>query len=208
MALKSSREGLRKELVDYLGNLIIDDNLKNEIIKLIGANFVTNDSLNNSVNSLETQITTESSERINADTILQNNINAESTARQEAISTIESLINNGTLKTDLLWTNASPKGEFASQTINLDLSQYKAVIIQATWLVTWTLDKTSIVEFMLLKNEQYLLNGAFNTLAMRKVIVGESNIQFDNAYYFTSLNSDNTTSLNELLVPKRIYGVR
>ena len=32
MALKSSREGLRKELVDYLGNIIIDDNLKQNII--------------------------------------------------------------------------------------------------------------------------------------------------------------------------------
>ena len=32
MALKSNREGLRKELVDYLGNLIIDENLKKEIL--------------------------------------------------------------------------------------------------------------------------------------------------------------------------------
>lgn len=99
MALKSSREGLRKELVDYLGNLIIDDNLKNEIIELIGANFVTNDSLNNTVNSLETQITTESSERVNADTILQNNINAEALARESADTNLSGIKAN---KSDVL----------------------------------------------------------------------------------------------------------
>ena len=35
MALKSNREGLRKELVDYLGNLIIDENLKKNILNSI-----------------------------------------------------------------------------------------------------------------------------------------------------------------------------
>ena len=51
MALKSSREGLRKELVDYLGNIIIDDNLRNEIIKVVGDTFVTSESLNEAVNN-------------------------------------------------------------------------------------------------------------------------------------------------------------
>ena len=94
MALKSSREGLRKELVDYLGNLIIDDNLRNEIIKLIGDNFVTSESLNEAVNNLIMQITTESGERIEADDTLQNNINTETTAREQAISTLEETISN------------------------------------------------------------------------------------------------------------------
>ena len=35
MALKSNREGLRKESVDYLGNLIIDENLKEKIFNSI-----------------------------------------------------------------------------------------------------------------------------------------------------------------------------
>ena len=35
MALKSNREGLRKESVDYLGNLIIDEKLKQNIINII-----------------------------------------------------------------------------------------------------------------------------------------------------------------------------
>lgn len=40
MALKSSREGLRKELVDYLGNIIIDNNLKQNIINSVNDVFV------------------------------------------------------------------------------------------------------------------------------------------------------------------------
>lgn len=35
MALKSNREGLRKELVDYLGNLIINEKLKEDIFNSI-----------------------------------------------------------------------------------------------------------------------------------------------------------------------------
>lgn len=165
MALKSSREGLRKELVDYLGNIIIDDNLRNEIIKVVGDNFVTSESLNETVNNLTMQITTESGERVEADTTLQNNItaeataregadttlqnnitaeaaaregadttlqnniNAETTARQEAIANLAEMIGTSGLQIDLLWTNASPSSEFAPQTINLDLSSYKLVLV-------------------------------------------------------------------------------
>ena len=37
MALKSSRDGLRKELVDYLGNLIINKKLQEDILKTINS---------------------------------------------------------------------------------------------------------------------------------------------------------------------------
>lgn len=93
MALKSSREGLRKELVDYLGNLIVDDNLRNEIIKVVGNNFVTSESLNEAVNNLTMQITTESGERIETDDTLQNNITAEATAREQTDNTLQDNIN-------------------------------------------------------------------------------------------------------------------
>lgn len=93
MALKSSREGLRKELVDYLGNLIVDDNLRNEIIKAVSGMFVTTEALNESVNTLTSQITTETGERIEADDTLQNNITAEATAREGADTTLQNNIN-------------------------------------------------------------------------------------------------------------------
>ena len=92
MALKSSREGLRKELVDYLGNIIVDDNLRNEIIKAVGDIFVTSEVLNENVNNLTMQITTENGERIEADTTLQNNITAEATAREDADTTLQNNI--------------------------------------------------------------------------------------------------------------------
>ena len=92
MALKSSREGLRKELVDYLGNIIVDDNLRNEIIKAVGDIFVTSEVLNENVNNLTMQITTENGERIEADNTLQNNITAEATAREDADTTLQNNI--------------------------------------------------------------------------------------------------------------------
>lgn len=93
MALKSSREGLRKELVDYLGNLIVDDNLRNEIVQAVSGMFITQETLNESVNNLTMQITTETGERIEADDTLQNNINTETTARQDADNILQENIN-------------------------------------------------------------------------------------------------------------------
>ena len=59
MALKSSREGLRKELVDYLGNIIIDANLKKNIINSIDDVFINNEELITSVNELDEKIRNE-----------------------------------------------------------------------------------------------------------------------------------------------------
>ena len=109
---------------------------------------------------------------------------------------------------DLLWTNASPSSIFVNQTLSLDLSKYKAVIIQAIWQSSWIIDSISILQFMCNKNEHFILSGGLNTNGMRKVYITENSIWFDDAYYFTSFNSDNRKMINELLVPKRIYGVK
>ena len=74
MALKSSREGLRKELVDYLGNIIIDDNLKQNITNSIGDVFIDNEELSTSVNELDEKIRNETSARELADTNLSDKI--------------------------------------------------------------------------------------------------------------------------------------
>ena len=227
MALKSSREGLRKELVDYLGNLIVDDNLKNEIIKVVGDNFVTIENLNNIVNNLTMQITTESGERIEADDALQNNItgeatsrgeaditlqnniNAEVTARQEAISNLEALIGSGGLQIDLLWTNVSPSSEFGPQTINLDLSQYKCVLIDIIMAVgDWRLyaDK---------RNTIYLVNGfdgdvgyaSYNDYyTYKKITVNSNSIVMAQGYFFD--NTQTPVIDNRVIIPYKIYGIK
>ena len=206
MALKSSREGLRKELVDYLGNLIIDVNLKNEIINLIGSNFVTNDSFNSSVNSLETQITTESSERVNADTILQNNINTESTSRQEAISNIEDLINNGVLKLDLLWTNANPNSSFTEQTISVNFSTYKLLIICFRRDVSSSAVCYAFTTTTLQDPTATMYAWDINTMLYRALFIRDNSITFSSGIIMSAVGSEATD--DSKMIPYKIYGVR
>ena len=96
MALKSSREGLRKELVDYLGNIIIDENLKQNIINSVDDVFINNEELTTSVNELDGKIRNEASVRSSADITLQENINAETSARSSADITLQENINTET----------------------------------------------------------------------------------------------------------------
>ena len=226
MALKSSREGLRKELVDYLGNIIVDDNLRNEIVKAVGDKFVTPEVLNENVNNLTMQITTESGERIgaddtlqnnitaettareDADTTLQNNINTETTARQEAIANLEELIRNGGLQMDLLWTNASTTSEFDAQTINVDVSKYKFLILK----VKCSIDTDYLYNFVMELSDNKLFPMScvsYNNLKDTVRTVEKTNdnkLNFGVGYICNNYASYSTD--NNYLIPYRIFGVK
>lgn len=235
MALKSSREGLRKELVDYLGNLIIDNNLRNEIIKLVSDNFVTSESLNEAVNNLTMQITTESGKRIEADdtlqnnitaettaregtdTTLQNNINAEITARQEAISNLENLIGTSGLQMDLLWTNASPTSIFDSQTINVDYSNYKhllfiiksqyALDIYSSYLVSTNItDGKQIIGGVLTNNDIISLRIRYRSITLNS---NKTTINFSIGYnWYYELQANDSSPSGDVAIPYKIYGIK
>lgn len=226
MALKSSREGLRKELVDYLGNIIIDDNLRNEIIKVVGDNFVTSESLNETVNNLTIQITTESGERIEvddtlqtnitaeatareqADTTLQNNINTETTARQEAITNLERMIDSSGLQMDLLWTNASPSSEFLPQTINLDLSGYKSAMFLGR-SGTGISELEFIGSFPISNEVTFRLTALHSFIAIRNVRFNNG-IEFENGLLVSSYNryGNDFENNNIYCIPTHIYGIK
>lgn len=228
MALKSSREGLRKELVDYLGNLIVDDNLRNEIVKAVGDKFVTPEVLNENVNNLIMQITTESSERIDADDILQNNITAEVTAReeadttlqnnintetiarQEAITNLEGMIATSSLQIDLLWTNASPTSAFAPQSIDLNFSDYDYLIIDFNVVGQASVYDTTPHQIYMCKNEpgNYRVNAVHNMFTTRYFVITSNGFYFNSGGYFGIYGGDTITEDNNLNIPYQIYGVK
>ena len=80
-------------------------------------------------NGLQTNIDNEALERTQADQTLQRNIDNEKQGRLTGDQNLQNIINNGTLKVHLLWTNTSPKTWFPAQTINIDVSTYKLVLI-------------------------------------------------------------------------------
>lgn len=206
MALKSSREGLRKELVDYLGNLIIDDNLKNEIIKVVGNNFVTSENLNEAVNNLTMQITTESGERIDADDTLQNNITSEATAREKAIASLQELIANGTLKIDLLWNNAIPTSVFEPQTINLDITEYKMIVIVASGSISSNHEITLNIVNTPSVNVITFSNYNSGTIVTRAVDIVDNGIMFGIGFEISTYHTFQEN--NNCAIPTRIYGVK
>lgn len=213
MALKSSREGLRKEIVDYLGNLIIDDNLRNEIVKSVSNIFVTSESFNEFINNLTTQITTETDERIESDNTLQNTINAEVLARQNAITNLESLIREGVLQMDLLWTNASPESDFVNQKISLDLSKYRMLIIgvRSVRYITGAeiIDENIILPVIY---DTFISHIHVGETCIRKITISEDGVTFSDAQYANSYNdnpiSTNTTVYNNIYIPHKLYGVK
>lgn len=206
MALKSSREGLRKELVDYLGNIIIDENLKQNIINSIDDVFAKREDLSSSVNILEEEINNESLSRENADNALRNSINLETTARQEAINNIENMINNGVLKFDLLWTNANPKSEFAQQTISVNLSTYDLILID--FFRDSISDLTS--QILIPSESQYssitMYSWPLATILYREFHIADNSISFSDGARMINFGTD--THDNYKMIPYKIYGVK
>lgn len=224
MALKSSREGLRKELVDYLGNIIIDENLKQNIINSVDDVFINNETLIASVNELNGKIRNESSaregaditlqEHINAeanirentDNTLQNNINTESIARQEAITNIENLINNGVLKLDLLWTNASSTSAFTPQSISLDTSVYKMLAISAKGSTTSAQEITLFITYTPSTNQLSFIDYMSGCIVQRVVTVDNNAIIFSEGYTINTYHSQERD--DSRAIPTRIFGVK
>lgn len=206
MALKSSREGLRKELVDYLGNIIIDENLKQNIINSVGDVFINNEELTASVNELDEKIRNETSARESADSSLQSSINLETTERQEAISNIEYLINNGVLKIDLLWTNKNLNSAFVSQDISLDFSKYNAIILVTKYGAYHNWYYTDIIAE---KEKSIIIQGLFNFENGRRLFVlYNDKLQVGGGEYRSTYTSNYDKQSDEYIIPYRIYGVR
>lgn len=114
------------------------------------------------------------------------------------------------LQMDLLWTNASPKSAFVSQTISLNLSNYK---LAALIFKPYTYYDTSNVFRMLpigyggcfvFDKDQ---NPSSFTVFKRKIDVSISGIVVYDGYK-EMYDGMYITSDNGLLIPYEIYGVK
>lgn len=118
---------------------------------------------------------------------------------------LNNIITNGTLKMDLLWTNASPTSEFGEQTINLDLSKYKMVAID--YYNNGNPSKCEVYEKGITSQVVNVgyddTNKVFNFY--RTLNIGDSYIKFWVCYLATNSYANVAPSG---LVPNKIYGVR
>jgi len=111
---------------------------------------------------------------------------------------------------DLLWTNSSPTSNFAGQTVALDLSDYKLVLVY--FKRTNSSDKygSSLCHVGMASNGMCPPQGAdATTMATRYYSVNSNGIAFENGVY-SNHGGANTSSYvdNNGCIPYKIYGIR
>lgn len=106
---------------------------------------------------------------------------------------------------DLLWTNANPYSSFPEQTISLDLSKYKVIVISVCDYGADVTRRDNIQTTFILKNvSSHLFSTYLNQDigSIRYVLASENNISFSNALDAKG-NSNNLTT-----IPQKIWGIK
>lgn len=140
--------------------------------------------------------------------ILQSGVNIKTINNQSLLGSGNINIQSGGLTIDLLWTNSSPSSSFAAQTIQLDLSSYKAVIITVK-------PNTNLSEMtnhlLLIDGETKQLQCAYfnGTLRSRNATVTTSGITFGDGIFWNTYNNSNSAQSQSVQgIPVKIYGVK
>lgn len=118
---------------------------------------------------------------------------------------------NKNLGMDLLWTNDNVSSAFSSQTLNLDLSKYRLVMIITKFINSSSLERRNYKYFT-----DYMpvgitanIGGTCDLMAYRKITVNTNRIVFESGKTVSSWNSNNSDSANnEYAIPFKIYGIK
>lgn len=116
----------------------------------------------------------------------------------------------GLMRMELLWENASPTSAFASQTINLDLSEYDAVMV-----TSYVADSIKLREFAFSEitpdvNNGFLLSSVYGTSSKiyglyRILYVHTTGVLIGDAYTTNPSADSKSTSAQ---IPFQIYGIK
>ncbi len=111
---------------------------------------------------------------------------------------------------DLLWTNASPTSAFAAQTVSLDLSSYKGVIIKYRVSISNALISSSYADVG--DNlSLFCVTTTTDTSWYVAVTRREANITTSGIVFGTGYNAGSgvaATSNTQHLIPLKIYGIK
>lgn len=104
-----------------------------------------------------------------------------------------------------LWTNPNPTIQFGAQRIEMDLSGYDAVII-----THHKADRSGTPRYseFVVKGTAAELRYCVEVNAYRSVVVDDSGVDFQPAYYFKTYANNTTTIGGQFCVPAEIYGVK
>lgn len=101
------------------------------------------------------------------------------------------------LDMDLLWTNASPTSSFAPQTVSLDLSEYKTILITVKGYIT----EDNRITHIIIKGQNAQLSLTRDDFRYRDISTSDTTVIFGAGYL-------NQTLDNGRCIPLYIYGIR
>lgn len=107
-------------------------------------------------------------------------------------------------KMDLLWTNSAPTSSFSSQTIPIDTTPYKFLVI----ILAFSTSTDSESVYWMINNATYNLYWGANRNYRRRVTKTDSGIEFEACQYFGTYANSTTTTSNTNLIPIEIYGIK
>ena len=123
----------------------------------------------------------------------------------------------GGMEATLLWTNPSPTSAFAAQTVALDLSGYKFVLIEYSQDYGFVTSTVMLPVPTITPSPGYAAYNVYMnlhwvssqfTIFQRRCQITATGIVFEDATEFTAYNTSLSTSTNNQLgVPKRIWGI-
>lgn len=117
----------------------------------------------------------------------------------------------GALSMELLWENASPtSGDFVAQTINLDLSAYNYIMIEAMLYISSNVRFNAICSVGAAFTFQHFANASSSEkmrFVTRMVKPNETGITVETGYYKDYGASSGNTA-NSFMIPCKIYGIK
>lgn len=108
---------------------------------------------------------------------------------------------NSNLGAELLWTNPNPTNAFNPQTIELDLSNYKGILVESIISPNTNIKLTGYREFNYAHDGYIGGSNGSDTSYGRAFTISETSITFRNAVIKSSI--DNST-----IIPQKIYGTK
>lgn len=155
-------------------------------------------SINGTIRTINGNITTINGNITNLQNSKQNNLTAGA-----GIDLINNIISSK-LNIDLLWTNSATNTDFEGQTLDIDLTSYKLVLVcYCTHKTLRSENWTSV----LIKDKQACLFCGTNSFRTRAVNVTNSSITFYGATTVSAYNGVPATD-NGYVIPTFIYGIK
>ena len=125
---------------------------------------------------------------------------------EPSIKELCTLVGNNAARITRLWKNEDLSSAYAAQKVELDLSEYDAVIVTA---VTATTSHNVLSTLLIEIGDGAMLIGfAAAKIAYRTFTVTATGVTFNGGYMYNTYGNTTETANNSYIIPQRIYGVK